>query len=116
MVVDDEAIVGRTIRRSLAGHHDATVVTSGEEALRELAGGERYDVILCDLMMPGMSGMQVYEELSTSAADQARRMVFVTGGAFTAVAREFLDSIPNPRVEKPFDVQSLLAIIAIVGR
>lgn len=91
-------------------------LTKGREALDRIAAGERFDVILSDLMMPDVTGMDLYDQLSISTPDQATRMVFLTGGAFTDRAREFLERVPNPRGEKPFDVSTILAMIAGVLR
>ena len=68
-----------------------------------LARGERFDLVVCDLMMPGLTGMECHEALRTSRPELARSMIFLTGGAFTAKARAFLDHVPNVRVDKPFD-------------
>jgi len=73
--------------------------------------GERFDVILCDLMMPELTGMDLHAELEKLAPDQAARMVFVSGGAFTPRARDFLDRVPNARVEKPIDFQNLRVLL-----
>jgi signal transduction histidine kinase len=116
VVVDDELAIGRALARSLGRHHDVVFLTSSKEALALLATGERFDVILSDLMMPEVTGMDLYEELSRAAPDQAKRMVFVTGGACTERAREFLERVPNARVEKPFEVRSILAIVAGIPR
>jgi FixJ family two-component response regulator len=64
--------------------------------------------------MPDVTGMELHEMLSGIALDQAKRMVFLTGGAFTVRVREFLDSVPNARVEKPFEIASILEIIAAI--
>jgi hypothetical protein len=66
--------------------------------------------------MPEVTGMEIYEELARIAPDQAKRMVFLSGGAFTERAREFLDQVPNPRIEKPFEMTNLMAIIAGAGK
>jgi CheY-like chemotaxis protein len=68
-------------------------------------------VILCDLMMPDMTGMDLHAELARKLPEQATRMIFLTGGAFTPRAREFLDEVPNQRLEKPCDLGKLLALI-----
>ncbi len=112
LVVDDEVALGRALQRSLSAHHDVIALTSGGEALLRIAAGERFDVILSDLMMPEVSGMEMHGRLQSLAPDQAERMIFVTGGAFTPAAREFLDGVPNPRVDKPIELTNLLAIIA----
>jgi CheY-like chemotaxis protein len=112
LVVDDEVAIGRALQRSLGRHHDVVVLTNGKEVLARIASGERFDVILSDLMMPDVTGMEIYEQLSLAAPDQAKRMIFLTGGAFTERARSFLDRAPNPRIEKPFEISSVLATIA----
>jgi CheY-like chemotaxis protein len=66
---------------------------------------------MCDLMMPEMTGMDLHAELSSRDPALAERLVFMTGGAFTPAAREFLDRVVNARVEKPFDVPSLRTLI-----
>jgi signal transduction histidine kinase len=116
MIVDDERAVGRALQRSLAAHHEVVMTSGGAEAFERVAAGERYDAILSDLMMPQISGMELYELLGAEAPDQAGRLIFLTGGAFTPAAREFLDSVPNPRIEKPIELPNLLAIIDGLGR
>ena len=111
LVIDDEPIICFTIERLLSADHDVTALTSAEDALTRIERGERYEVILCDLMMPEMDGAELYERLRAKYPDQAARMVFVTGGAFTPRGQELLARVPNPRVEKPFDVESLLRLI-----
>jgi signal transduction histidine kinase len=109
LIVDDEPSIGAALRRVLSLEHDIKVTTQALEALELVRSGERYDVILCDLMMPQMSGMELHAELA--ALGQADRIVFLTGGAFTAAGRQFLDQVKNPRVEKPFDTVRLRALI-----
>jgi signal transduction histidine kinase len=112
LVVDDEVTIGRVLERTLGRYHDVVTLTSGKEALARIASGERFDAIISDLMMPEVTGMEIYERLSRMAVDQAKRMIFITGGAFTEQTRAFLDSVPNPRIEKPFEVANILAMIA----
>jgi signal transduction histidine kinase len=111
LVVDDEPAVGNAIRRALAAEHDVLAVTSGKAALALLEKGEKFDAVLCDLMMPEMSGMDLHEALGRIAPRLAQGMIVMTGGAFTGRAQQFLDRVPNQRVEKPFDVQSLRAVV-----
>jgi PAS domain S-box-containing protein len=110
LVVDDDEMVGVMLGRVLRDH-EVTVVTKGREALRLLASGREFDVILSDLMMPEMTGMQLHSELARTSPEDADRMIFLTGGAFTPSARSFLDQVPNPRLEKPFDSQNLRAMV-----
>jgi hypothetical protein len=62
-------------------------------------------------MMPEMDAPSMYSELMTFAPEQAERMIFVTGGAFTMRARDFLDRVPNARMNKPFDVDALITLV-----
>jgi len=112
LVVDDEPKIAAAIRRTLAAEHEVVTATRAAEALERIEDGARFDVILCDLMMPDMTGMDLFGELSKVAPEQARRVVFLTGGAFTPRARAFLDEAPNLRLEKPFDTEELRKIIA----
>jgi PAS domain S-box-containing protein len=112
LVVDAEPGVTRMVTRMLARNHDVTACTSARAALDAIVGGAGFDVIFCDLMMPEMTGMDLHAELHRLAPDQARRMVFATGGAFTPRAWQFLDSITTPHLEKPFERSQLEAVIA----
>ncbi len=111
LVVDDERAIGDSVRRVLRSEHEVVVLTNAEEARDLVARGDRFDVILCDLMMPKMTGMDLHAALVTLAPDQAERMVLLTGGAFTSTARHFLEAVPNLCIEKPFDSAHLRAIV-----
>ena len=63
-------------------------------------------------MMPDLTGMELHARVLSIAPDQARRMIFMTGGAFTVAAREFLHTVPNPRIDKPIESANLLALIS----
>jgi CheY-like chemotaxis protein len=112
LVVDDERAIGTAIARTLGREHEVLHIAAATEALSRIAEGDHFDVILCDLMMPVMTGMDLHRELSHVAPEQAERMIFLTGGAFTPKARAFLDSVPNQRIEKPFDIRTLRSIIS----
>ncbi|MEW5847266.1 MAG: response regulator [Myxococcota bacterium] len=107
LVVDDEPLMGRTVRRTLGAQHEVTCFTSARLALEELLSGKTYDVVVCDLMMPEMTGMDLYAALQRAAPAVVPRMIFLTGGAFTASAREFLARMPNLCIEKPFEPAQL---------
>jgi CheY-like chemotaxis protein len=111
LVVDDEPLITKVVRRTLGREHDVEALNSAEEALVRIRSGERFDVILCDLMMPQVTGMDFHAELLRTFPEQAGRMVFLSGGAFTKRARDFLESVQNHRVEKPVDAQGLKALI-----
>ncbi len=111
LVIDDEAVVLRVIARVLGDEHDLVTTTDPRQALERLAQGEDFDLILCDLTMPHVSGTEFVERLRLQAPDLARRVVFMTGGAFTDQARAFIESNPNRHVSKPFDAAQLRALV-----
>lgn len=110
LVVDDEPAIGTIVCKVLKGH-DVTAVTGARDALSLLDGGRRFDVILCDLMMPEMSGMDFHSELDRRFPDLARRVVFISGGAFTPAAHAYLDAVPNERLAKPFHPEQIRALV-----
>jgi PAS domain S-box-containing protein len=110
LVVDDEPLVAKAVARMLQGH-DVTVAGDAAAVLRRVAAGERYDVLVCDLMMPDMSGAELHARLREAAPELARHTLFMTGGAFTADARRFLAETACPHLEKPFDAAALRSAI-----
>ena len=98
----------------LAPETDVIAVESAEQALARLSAGEQFDAIVCDIMMPQSTGMQLYEELAHVAPDYRSRMIFMTGGAFTPQARAFLAKLDRPYLEKPFSEQELRDALARV--
>jgi signal transduction histidine kinase len=111
LVVDDEPMVQSAVLRMLGREHEVVAVTRAQEAVDRLLAGEPFDVILCDLMMPHMTGMDLHAELTRSLPKTADRMVFMTAGAFTPSAHEFLARVANPRLEKPFDARSVRSLV-----
>ena len=110
LVVDDEPAVATMLSRVLEDDHDVTVETTAREALNLLLSQE-FDVVLCDLLMPSMSGMELYRELAAKRPGMEDRIVFMTGGAFTQRAADFLSQLDNPRLEKPFDLDRVLELV-----
>jgi PAS domain S-box-containing protein len=111
LVVDDEPVLVSALGRSLEPDFEVTVVESGREARRLLLEGPPFDVILCDLIMPGVTGMDLYDDVKRARPELCSRIIFMTGGTFTARAREFLSSVPNPALDKPFDLETLEALL-----
>lgn len=106
LVVDDEPMLGRAITRGLR-EYEVVAVTSGVEALALFHRGDRFDVILCDLMMPEMPGFDLHEQVRVVAPDQADRIVFMTGGATTTRAREFVQSWRGVMLQKPVSMDTV---------
>ncbi|MFY0529860.1 ATP-binding protein [Archangium gephyra] len=110
LVIDDEPMLCSAVERILRPHHDVVYTTLAAEVLPRLEAGEHFDLILCDLMMPRMNGMDFHAALQRLRPDLTGRVIFLTGGAFTAQAKTFLERVPNRRVEKPFNARALLAV------
>ena len=115
LVVDDEVEVGHSVRRILISEHRVDVVASAREALEMFAIGT-YDVILCDLLMPDMNGIELHAQVLDVSPNAARRMAFMTGGEFSQDAVEFLARTRSLSFDKPFDAKSLRAIVARMRR
>ena len=111
LVVDDEPVLCKTIRRILTNGHEVVAVASAMKALDMVVAGERFDAILSDLMMPEMTGMELHAMLMRRVPDQARRMIFMTGGAFSADAEAFLQQGSCPSIGKPFHPEALRAVL-----
>ncbi len=114
LVLDDEVEVGEAVRRILGKEHEVDLATRGSVAL-ELIAQRSYDLLLCDLLMPEMTGMEFYERVAEQRPELLGRIVIMTGGAFSPGARSFLDRIANVRIEKPFDNQMLRQLVATVA-
>ena len=115
LVVDDEPLVASLLGRLLSGEHDVTVATSAVQGL-SLVETTTYDAIVCDVMMPVMTGMDFYARLKESSPSLADRIVFITGGAFVPRVAEFLAHVPNPKLDKPLNLKELLATLrAVIG-
>lgn len=114
LVVDDDPLVARAVTRALVGCEVVTC-TGSLEAL-EVIRAERgaFDLVLCDLMMPAMSGMELHARVATEWPELAERMFVVTGGAFTDETRAFVERMGHRAIQKPFGVQSLRAAVADV--
>ncbi|MBK9515918.1 MAG: response regulator [Anaeromyxobacter sp.] len=112
LVIDDDPLVLNLLARALSGGPEVVTLEDAREALRRLHLGERFDLILCDLMMPDLSGMDFHAALQAHDPAQAAGVIFITGGAFTARARDFLATVGNPCVEKPFEASALRQLVA----
>jgi PAS domain S-box-containing protein len=111
-IVDDEARIGRALQRALGRDHEPTVFTSAQDLLTRIAGGERFDAIVSDVMMPTMTGLDLLEELQRVEPHQAARLMFITGGVFTETIKQRLNELGAPRLDKPFVLDDLRQMIA----
>lgn len=116
LVIDDDPGVASGLRVLLQEQHDVTSVASARDGLRVLLEGGEFDVVFCDLMMPDMSGEDVYDALKLNRPGAESKLVFMTGAAFTPDVERFLSSVPNPRVEKPFNLEQVEHLLRRTGR
>ena len=112
LVVDDEPLVCASLYRVLSRDFDVVPHTSARHALSLLRAGEQFDAVLCDIMMPEMSGIAFHEELSRVRPALASEVVFLSGGAFTPSSQDFLRRMPNPYIQKPFLPAELVDLLA----
>jgi two-component system NtrC family sensor kinase len=104
LVIDDDPEVRQALARIIGAPHTVEMAETAHDALeRLLTRKECYDVIFCDLMMPELTGMDLHDALETQRPEVVRRMVFMSAGAFTARAAQFLEDHAARRIEKPFD-------------
>jgi signal transduction histidine kinase/CheY-like chemotaxis protein len=116
LVVDEDPCVAEAIAMSLSDEHDAQVTNNATDVLARIERGDDYDVILCDLMMPNVTGMDLYREVLRIAPQIASRIVFMTGGVYTANARAFVEGVPNRCIEKPPDMAKLRELVRRRGK
>ncbi len=112
LVVDDEPQLRSILQRVLEQEHDVVTAASGAECQAVLERDSAFDLILCDLMMPEMTGMDLHAWLTGRDPLLASRVVFMTGGAFTPRALEYLARVPNLRLDKPFELGNVLSLAA----
>ncbi|HEX3596711.1 MAG TPA: ATP-binding protein [Polyangiaceae bacterium] len=112
LVIDDDPGVVSTLRAMLEAHHEVTSVESAREGLRLLLGDQQFDIAFCDLVMPEVSGIDLYCALELNRPEATKRIVFMTGGVFTPEAERFLARVPNLRIEKPFSLARVEQLLA----
>lgn len=111
-IIDDDPMVCRGLQRLLERENEVHTSTDARLFLERVGVGEAYDVVFCDLMMPGMTGMELHDILAERHPDILSRTIFMTGGAFTPQAEKFLSSLDSPLLLKPFDLNQVLDLVA----
>jgi len=115
LIVDDERGIRDALKRILKGHQ-IIEAESGEQARDLLIEDQQFDVVLCDMMMPSVSGADLHRWIVAHCPLLAPRVVFVTGGAFTPSAREYLGTLENLRIDKPFNAAQTRRIVGEMVR
>lgn len=116
MFVDDEPNILRSYKRAFGTEHEVVVTEDGQHALAAVRANPDFDLIVCDLSMPTMSGMRFYAELAALAPSLLPRIVFATGGSTQRDIEQFLASITNLVLEKPFDMSVLRKLVTDLQR
>jgi len=111
LVVDGEHGVGRWLKQLLRCDHDVEVVGRADEVVRRIDDGARFDVILCDVMIPDCTGPELCAKLAVGHPDQAAGMVFMTDGAMSKAARDSLAKMSNLCIRRPFDLDGMRALV-----
>jgi PAS domain S-box-containing protein len=109
LVVDDEPLIREMVCDALA-EHQVEAVSSGRMALPRIVE-ESWDLILCDLIMPELSGVELWERLGELRPEARQKLVFMTGGDFSGKAAHFMESVAVRRLEKPFSIKALRALV-----
>ena len=115
LVVDDEPRIARGLARALRREHDVSTLSSAREALKCLIESDSFDAVLCDVMMPEMTGVDLHRELERRRPEIARRVLFFTGGAFTPSTQEFVRRMADRCLEKPFNLAEVRRKLAKIS-
>ena len=115
LVVDDEPRVLEMLARVLRRDHEVVTATCGDAAIEQICGGATFDVIVSDVMMPNMTGLELLEALVALDPQQARRLIFLSGGVFTPESRARLDELGTLQLEKPVSMKELRRVVMAVA-
>jgi CheY-like chemotaxis protein len=111
LIIDDDELVAKTIKRLLREQHDVQSERDPETAVARLVAGERFDAVLCELRLPKLSGIQVYTAIRGADRAKAERLVFMSGGVLDDDTEFFLQASQAQFLEKPFSIARLRAVV-----
>lgn len=111
LVIEDEPGVRTLFAHLLEDEFDIITLGSGREAIELLDVDAAFDAVVCDVMMPDVSGVDVYERVSAARPGFERSFIFITGGPFSRRAQKFLATVENRCLQKPFDLRELEALL-----
>ncbi len=111
LVIDDEALLGQTIQLGLEDALDVELELSGARALKRLLSGESFQLVLCDLSLPDVGGIEIHQQVVDKLPELEKRFVIMTGGAVSVESADFLDSYRGPRLDKPFTLSDVERLV-----
>ncbi|MEL6179264.1 MAG: response regulator [Myxococcota bacterium] len=111
LVIDDDSIIRAALKHILSKTHDVVILPDGQAALELLEKDEVFDLILCDIMMPNMNGMEFYTTLSEHKPHLCDNVIFISGGAFNETTRHFIREHETLVLNKPFTLHDLEEIL-----
>lgn len=112
LIVDDEQMILRSLARALGQQYDVTTLALPTEALLRIAAGEEWDVILSDVTMPVMDGLELVRRIVVARPDLARRIVLMSGCAPTRERSAALETMGVQLIRKPVELTVLRAVLA----
>jgi DNA-binding NtrC family response regulator len=110
LVIDDHPAMGMSLKLMLSGEHEVEIASTPEDALTRLAAGV-FDLVLCDVTMPGMTGLELHQKVQGLDPAAAARFVLMTGGATSAAMARAIEGSRLRVLEKPFDPELLRALL-----
>jgi CheY-like chemotaxis protein len=114
LVVDDDAMLRRAMNRMLGFRHSVRLAANAREALDALTADANFDIVLCDVMMPDISGIELFERIGRQWPELTPRVAFLTGAGCTPSVADFLASVDNPRLTKPFNANALNEFVQLL--
>lgn len=112
LVIDDDVLVAQVVARVLGREHDVVAVSSGSDAIDLLRESPTFDAVVCDVVMPGVGGVEMFLWTRAQLPALASSFMFLTGGAIDAQTARDLDALPVPRMDKPFSPAELRELVA----
>lgn len=111
LIIDDDEALTEIMRAALIAENDVAITSSARDALDWLKHGNRFDIVLCDVMMPSMDGLAFHAAVRASVPEMASRIVFITAGPPQREMRDALLSLPNLCLNKPVELEGLHALV-----
>ncbi|HEY6459947.1 MAG TPA: response regulator [Polyangiaceae bacterium] len=111
LLIDDDSRFGHTIQEVLSERHEVVVASNALDALALLFGGERFDVVLCDVRMPEVDGIEFHRRLRAALPREAARVVFVTSDPEGSDVLAYFKHLPNLVLAKPIQLAEVESLI-----